>query len=355
VPFAPQVRKHVLQALDEYIIPALRVQNVVQILAELPYDFSGVEHHIERRKLLPHKMHGPLQMVRHWKEERMVSSSMLNFGFVYEGISYERVGVTTAQAKTVKSPSLSPAGITRVHLQSPAIICYPPCTLHSDGSLPANRWPGKTRVFCFNLTQNDLRLSISERDVQTASSTHRLQVNDPLLVQMGQIYLDELRQRDVSSGAQAQLLAFMQRLKRNLERHKPGFANSCWVDATQVNRKIDETDNPRHQELCTEIVEYIHSHLHLQLTLSLLAQRFGFSEFHLNCIFKQVLGMTVVQYVALQRIETAKFMMLNTQERINDVAQLTGFASAASFCNVFRKHTGLSPNEFRRVTQRKAP
>ena len=55
-----------------------------------------------------------------------------------------------------------------------------------------------------------------------------------------------------------------------------------------------------------------------------------------------------MRYVTIQRINAAKGLLMQTNERISDVAILVGFATSASFCNVFRKHTGLTPNEYRR-------
>lgn len=351
MPFAPQVRKQVLQALDEHIIPALQAVPVVQILAAPPFDFSTVEHHVEQQKLLPHKTFSPLQISLRWPREHMVAIQMPCFGFVYEGVSQERVGVTTAMG--TKSRAAQPAGITRVHIPAPGIICYPPFAVHSDGHESNPVDPRLTRVFCFRLTENDVRVMIAERDTRHVTVTHHLQIGDALLAQLGAIYLDELQQAGSAQSSQAQLLAFMTRLRRYVYEEKPGFSNSCWPDLTDTTDKIAASGDTRHQALCREVVDYIQRNLHLPLRLDEIAKRFEISRFHLNCIFRQVLGTTVMHYVTQQRIEVAREIIERSPEPVHDIAQLTGFASTSSFCTVFRKHTGFTPNEYRQEVQRK--
>jgi AraC-like DNA-binding protein len=174
------------------------------------------------------------------------------------------------------------------------------------------------------------------------------------LAQLGAIYLDELQQAGSGQSSQAQLLAFMCRLRRYVDVEKPGFSNSHWPDITEITDKIEAAADTRQQLLCREIVDYIQRNLHLPLRLDEIAQRFGLSRFHLNCIFRQVLGTTVMNYVTRQRIEVAKGIVEHNSDSIHDIAQLTGFASTSSFCTVFRKHTGLTPGEYRLEVQRKA-
>lgn len=106
--FAPQIRKYILQALDQFIIPALQKETVTQILAAPPYDFSQVKHWTLRKKYLPHRTPELTQMVWAWKNEHMVTSRMPFIGFVYEGKSDEKIGITTKMAQAVRAESPLP-------------------------------------------------------------------------------------------------------------------------------------------------------------------------------------------------------------------------------------------------------
>ena len=357
MPFAPKIRKDILSALDDHIIPALKSQKITQVLAEAPYDFSDLKYWIKREKPLPDRPHDPLQVVRNWWKENMVSTSDTAFGFLYQGVGYEQIGVTASTAKIIKARNLPvPPGITVLQLTSPAVICYPPFTPHAKG-LPddwiiKNNLREDVRVLAFSIADNTLRVFTSVRTPDFRETSHSLQVNDPLLAQIAFIYLDELRQPQNHENAHSQLLILMCRLRRHLQYHRAVISNSCWIKPATA-----KTNNPaippKHTKLCFDAQNYIQYHLSEPLSLSSLAEHFEVSPFHFNTVFQEVLGTTVMRYITSLRVDVTKRIIADTPERISDVAELTGFSSTASFCTVFRKAAGCSPGEFREHSRKR--
>jgi len=351
MPFAPKIRKDILSALDDYIIPALQSQKVLQLLAEPPFDFSGIKSRVKREKPLPDKPHAPLQVVRNWWKDNMVSNSNASFGFVYRGVGYEQIGVTTSMVNAVKAKGMAPPpGITVLQLVAPAIICYPPFTPHAKGLTDAwmlqNGLSEDIHVLAFSLTDDRLRPFISVRTPGFREASHSLQIDDPLMAQIANVYLDELRQSSNQKNAQAQLLILMCRLRRYLQHHQAVISNSCWVKL-ETQLAADPAIPSKHARLCLDVQNYIQHHLSRPLSLAEMAEHFDVSAFHLNSVFQEVLGTTVMRYVTLLRIEVAKHILVDTPERISDIAELTGFSSPASFSTVFRKATGRSPGAYR--------
>jgi len=346
MPFAPRIRKDMLKALDDYIIPVLQSQQVIQILAGPPFDFSAVQYHTERKQPLPAKEHGPLQIIRRWEKLGMVSVRDIAFGFVYTGVAYETIGITTALAWEMRAQGKEPpGGITVLRLPAPGIICYPPHIPRSSGHR-RKPWPDSTQVFCVKLMDGKVLVSLSDRGPHDNVSTHNLEIQDGALAQMGYLYLDERGQNNSLQSAQAQLLAFMSRLRRVMAQRTPHISNTCWVNPESLlNESV--CGGSKSLELCAKIIDYAQTHLHEPLSLEILSQKFGFSAFHLNRVFRQIHGTTIMHYITQLRIKAAQRIIIDTEERVGDVAKLVGFATPASFCNVFRKHTGCSPNEFR--------
>lgn len=64
--------------------------------------------------------------------------------------------------------------------------------------------------------------------------------------------------------------------------------------------------------------------------------------------FRDNLGMTPVEYLQRLRMEAAKGMLTRSDRRIDRIAYLVGYADPGFFKTVFRRHTGLTPAEFRR-------
>ena len=351
MPFAPKIRKDILSALDEHIIPALQSQKVLQVLAEPPFGFTDLQCWTKREKPLPDRPHAPLQVVRNWWKENMVSVSNAAFGFVYQGVGYEQIGVTASTAKALRAKGHSvPAGITVVQLVAPAIICYPEFTPHAKGSPDAwmleNGFNEDIHVLAFSLMDDRLRPCLSIRTPHVRETSHSLQVDDPLLAQIAGIYLDELRQPSNEENAQGQLLILMCRLQRYLQNHRAVISNSCWIRPV-TKLALDSAHTSKRTRLCLEVQNYIQHHLNQPISLTSLADRFEVSAFHLNSVFQEFLGTTVMRYVTSLRINVAKRIIADTPERISDVAELTGFSSVSSFCTVFRKVTGRSPGAYR--------
>jgi AraC-like DNA-binding protein len=344
---SPAIRKQILQALDECIIPALQYRQVLQVFAEPPFDFSQLQCRVERKKLLPDKQHDTLQVVQYWDEERMLTLRAPAMSFVYEGINYERVGVTTAMShKMPRAVAARAVGITEIHLPAPAIITYPSHVPRSDGKPRAEVWPYETRYLQIKFMDEEVLVALAHRQIALRTITHNLEIRDSPLLQMGLLYLGELRQLQNRQGAQAQLLAFMWRLKHCLTHGKPQISNSYWPDVESSVTPLKSL--AKSNKLSHDVIRYIQTHLHAPLTLETIAEYFGYSTFHLNRVFQQAQGTTVMRYVTILRVNAAKGLLVKTNERTSDVAILVGFSTAASFCNVFRKHTGLTPNEYRR-------
>jgi AraC-like DNA-binding protein len=93
--------------------------------------------------------------------------------------------------------------------------------------------------------------------------------------------------------------------------------------------------------------KFIHEHSEENLGLTIVARSVNISANHLSEKFKQVTGMNFVEYVARLRIENARALLPNREQRISEIAFAVGFQSLSQFNRVFKKLTQKSPTEFR--------
>lgn len=348
MPFAPKISKDILAALDEHILPALRTQRVTQLLAEPPFDFNGVGYQVIQQKLLQEKTFAPLQTIVQWKEQSVMATNFPRFMFVFEGVCKERIGMTPKLAQPLSAAERDMyGGIAEVTLHAPAVICHPAFTVHSSGAPQPKPYVHRGCAIYCKVVQSGIRLSLNVRSPAEAYATHNLEINDPDLAHMARLYIAELR-ADSHESAQALQLAFMLRMHRYLSQHRALISNSCWVTPPDILPDAAKVLSAANVQLCQHLTEHIINHLHSPLSLNALAKRFHVSGVHLNSVFKQAHGTTVMNFVTQMRLEAAKTILAAGQERISDIAQLVGFASNASFTNSFRRATGLSPKEYRK-------
>jgi transcriptional regulator GlxA family with amidase domain len=71
--------------------------------------------------------------------------------------------------------------------------------------------------------------------------------------------------------------------------------------------------------------------------------------------FKTATGVTLIEYVQNLRVEAAKSSLETTDEPFEEISLQTGYENAAFFRKVFKRSTGLSPAEYRRMFRSLAP
>jgi AraC family transcriptional regulator len=95
------------------------------------------------------------------------------------------------------------------------------------------------------------------------------------------------------------------------------------------------------------IKEFVHAKMEDELTLSAMAQSVELSTAHFSRMFRKSTGETPHQFVLRQRIERAKEMLRDADERVLDVAVACGFKTQQHFARVFRQVCGANPTEYR--------
>lgn len=79
------------------------------------------------------------------------------------------------------------------------------------------------------------------------------------------------------------------------------------------------------------------------LTLKLLAQEFGYSEFHFSRKFKEISGMQFRDYLRCRRLAFALKELRDTEKSVLQIALDHGFSSHEAFTRAFREAYGRVP------------
>ena len=69
---------------------------------------------------------------------------------------------------------------------------------------------------------------------------------------------------------------------------------------------------------------------------------------HLNRVLKETTGHTTTNLISNRLAHEAKLLLKQTAHNVSEVADRLGFTDTAHFCTFFKRHTGLTPSDFRR-------
>ena len=122
---------------------------------------------------------------------------------------------------------------------------------------------------------------------------------------------------------------------------------------TALDFRNNQVNNDR-TLIVKEAKNYIHAHYtDPNLSLNEVAGQVSFSPNHFSAMFSDEAGETFRDYLAKTRVTQAKRLLRTTGLKISEIAIQSGYNDPHYFSIIFRKHTGLSPQQFRETPNRK--
>ena len=94
-------------------------------------------------------------------------------------------------------------------------------------------------------------------------------------------------------------------------------------------------------------LEYIYNHLHEPITVESVAEELHLSRGYFSTLFKQEMGIGVADYILKKRLEAARNMLRHSDMSSAEISEILAFSSQSHFIQVFKKHEGMTPNQFR--------
>jgi AraC-like DNA-binding protein len=74
---------------------------------------------------------------------------------------------------------------------------------------------------------------------------------------------------------------------------------------------------------------------------------------YLSNIFSEVKGITIQQYIIINKIERVKELIIYGELNITEIAYKMNYSSVAHLSNQFKKNTGLSPSHFKQLKNKR--
>lgn len=87
--------------------------------------------------------------------------------------------------------------------------------------------------------------------------------------------------------------------------------------------------------------------IEVYFSLNTMAKEFDNSPAYLSSLFKNVMNISIINYVHKVKIERAKLLLKTTPKSILEISNLLCYCDTSHFSKTFKKLTGLSPIQYR--------
>lgn len=101
------------------------------------------------------------------------------------------------------------------------------------------------------------------------------------------------------------------------------------------------------KQIYFDIIDYIKTNISRNIKISEIAAVFGYNEKYISHRFAQICGIPLKQYILKTKMDTASFMLTDTNKSISEIAREIGFSDSHNFSRAYKKLTGFSPSEYR--------
>ncbi len=109
------------------------------------------------------------------------------------------------------------------------------------------------------------------------------------------------------------------------------------------------TISNNHQDMeIQSIQDWLHGNYGEKISIKGLANKFKMSERTFKRRFKKATGDSPLAYLQMLRIEAAKGLLEHEELTIEKIALKTGYEDTSFFRKLFKRHTGISPNEYKK-------
>lgn len=122
------------------------------------------------------------------------------------------------------------------------------------------------------------------------------------------------------------------------------------IDRVYVGPLADDTITVTEDyKIINDIIIYLLKHYQEKISLTQLTEEFGINRTSLNEYFKKVTGYTVMSYLMNLRLHLAMAMLKDTALQVSEIMYRVGFINTSHFVRSFKKATGTTPLEYRKI------
>lgn len=109
----------------------------------------------------------------------------------------------------------------------------------------------------------------------------------------------------------------------------------------------EESGGSEHKKVIRSVIEIVEQYYQEDISLQSIAEEVYLSPSYLSYLFKKEVGVSLIKYITMTRLDKAKELLLSGNMKISDIAAKVGYQNYSYFNITFKNNVGVSPAQFR--------
>ena len=156
----------------------------------------------------------------------------------------------------------------------------------------------------------------------------------------------------LDENAFSELLKLLKNIDLCIEEKAPEYLASAYfmralyiLSSGNISNKLQE--NGCKPKIISDVLDYIGKNFSSLTTVEEIASHFYISQPYLSTIFSKTMNIGLKQYLLYTKIAHSK-LLLQQGRSVSSISLECGFGSCSYFIYVFKKVTGMTPNQYRK-------
>ncbi len=106
-------------------------------------------------------------------------------------------------------------------------------------------------------------------------------------------------------------------------------------------------------DFALKVIDFMESRLYGKFTMDELSRELSFGKTYISKYFTKVCGYSIIDYFNMMKINEAKRLIRESRFNFFEISERLMFANSHYFSTLFKKHTGMTPTQYKNSCKRK--
>ena len=145
------------------------------------------------------------------------------------------------------------------------------------------------------------------------------------------------------------LRALLQRLRENALLQRLREKQTAAIPTPVLEELRQENEESAGEAAVRFVIDYIHKHLSEDIVVADFPELVHLNDRYLSRSFRKATGLSILEYITQERLRVARELLRQTDYPVSRVAGSVGYNNLSYFTKIFKRETGMTPQEYRQA------